>query len=719
MSESDFLFNESIVPIAYLDSSGNYIKVNSAYASLFCYCKEELINQNFTIHIKNPKEKEIALNEYYSFFTNTTNDSITITLENKKSLTVKIIRKLLRLDTNIQSAVFFIQNVLEEKNSNEEILNALFNAIGGVIYHVRYESNQKRKMIFISEGAEAILGIPNHKIMEDISILENHIHPEDLLSISTSIDLFKKNNNFRTIQYRVKNKTGGWKWLEERSILFESNSEDHSAYGMIMDITDQRTKNKRLEDLRYSLDQSSIVSVTDINGVIIDCNDNFCKISGYTKEEIIGNDHRLINSGYHSKQFFKNLWDKISSGKVWEGEINNTRKDGSEYWVYTYIIPLLDENGKPFRYISIRNDITPRKLAEKQLAASEEKYRMLYQNAPIGIVIVDKNGTILDTNDYLLNLMGYKRNEFVGRNYSDFLQKDFLEYKQEADHRLFDGQINRFYIEQRCITSDGHPIWLGCYSNAVKDNYGNVIYRLDFAIDIENRKKSEEELLKRDQSKNAILNIVAHDLRSPLSGITNLARLLLKQESDETRYKYLELIENAGNHSMSIIQDLLEMVKLEQDPQMIDMELTNLNTFLQDCIRMHEFQCKEKSISIKYHSSIEKVFHNINQDKMMRVISNLISNAIKFSYDNGIIEIHLYRERQSTIISIKDHGIGIPKEIQSFLFEKFSRARRIGTKGEKTIGLGLSIAKEIIDKHQGKIRIESEENKGTCVYIEL
>ena len=169
---------------------------------------------------------------------------------------------------------------------------------------------------------------------------------------------------------KIKNANGGWKWLEERSILIETGQNEYDLYGMITDSTDSKISNKKLEDLRFALDESAVVSVTDKDGNIIDFNDNFCKVSGYSHREIMGQNHRLINSGFHSREFFKDLWDTISAGKVWQGEIKNMRKDGTYYWVYSHIIPFLDDQGKPFQYISIRNEITRRKEAEEKLAAS-------------------------------------------------------------------------------------------------------------------------------------------------------------------------------------------------------------------------------------------------------------------------------------------------------------------------------------------------------------
>ncbi|HIK05554.1 MAG TPA: PAS domain S-box protein [Trichormus sp. M33_DOE_039] len=221
------------------------------------------------------------------------------------------------------------------------------------------------------------------------------VHPDDreITSFNTQ-KIVKCIADVIGFENRYLCRDGSYKWLEWNGNI---DREEQVIYAVARDITAQKETEilvqeniKELEAFKFALNAHSLVAITDIQGRITYANQQFCQVSKYSREELLGQDHRIINSGYHSKEFFANLWRTISQGQIWKGEIKNRAKDGTAYWVDTLIAPLLDKNGKPYQYVSIRTDITQRKFSELALV---ERSRLSLLSADVSLAL-SQSGTL-------------------------------------------------------------------------------------------------------------------------------------------------------------------------------------------------------------------------------------------------------------------------------------------------------------------------------------
>ena len=243
-------------------------------------------------------------------------------------------------------------------------------------------------------------------------------------------------------------------------------------------------------------------------------------------------------------------------------------------------------------------------------------------------------------------------------------------------------------------------------------------YRADNYLKLKAIEQKNIEIEQAIRAKNEILGVVAHDLRNPLSAIKTIAAIMeMDKKMNLEDHENLDLIQTSCDKAAGIINDLLETAHDEQHHD-FDTERVELNQFLLKIVD-EWVKSKHGQTNILYYGLQQPVFAHINTEKMGRVMDNLISNAIKFSGPSNHIEILLGAGAGEVLIDVKDFGMGIPQELLPFIFERFSRASRRGVRGEESVGLGLSIVRQIVAKHGGDITVNSIEKEGTTFTINM
>ncbi len=240
-------------------------------------------------------------------------------------------------------------------------------------------------------------------------------------------------------------------------------------------VKEQEARQLELSNQRFAMDQHAIVSITDTDGCILYVNDKFCNISGYERSYLIGKNHNLINSGKHSKEFFANLWQTISAGKVWHGEICSTAKNGSNYWVDVTIVPFLDQQNKPYQYIAIRTEVTERKRLAEKIETSERQYRTAVNSLNEVIFRTDVNGVWTFLNPAWVEITGFSIESSLGQCYLNFVYERDAAIARQGFEAFIKSNAPYTKHQTRYRTVTGSYRWLDVYAQVDKDENGKVI----------------------------------------------------------------------------------------------------------------------------------------------------------------------------------------------------------------------------------------------------
>ena len=506
----------------------------------------------------------------------------------------------------------------------------------------------------------------------------------------------------------------------------------------IRDITERRETEAKLRasrneinDLRAALDRYASVAVTDLKGKITYVNDKFCATSQYSREELLGQDHRIINSGHHPKEFMRHLWTTIQHGMVWEGEIRNKAKDGSLYWNNSIILPLLDTDGIPHHYMAIRTAITERKDIEKTLRVSEISYRRLFEGACDGILILEVGtGLITEVNPFLIELLGFSRDELIGKTIDGLSPFKDLASNQAALERLLKDEhfcCGDLTLEAR----DGRRIAAELISNLYQAGDKKVIQC--YVRDITERRQAEKKMrgmqdrlqaINRDLTKKCeeiqyFYHTLSHELKTPLTSAREFVSIVidgLAGELNATQLNYLRMAKDSCTDLAVYINDLLDATRLETGKLHLELKTASPVAIVRRALAIVEPVATAKSIRLREDLDPHLTDVMMDESRIMQVLTNLLNNALKFTPAGGEVSVKLQEDPKSpeTVrISVRDNGCGIPKDQIQNLFHRFYQISNGGTTPSKGVGLGLYLCREMVLLHGGSIWVESAPGRGS------
>jgi PAS domain S-box-containing protein len=402
-------------------------------------------------------------------------------------------------------------------------------------------------------------------------------------------------------------------------------------------------------------------------------------------------------------------------------------KSGNYHWINESITVIKDKEGNPTNLLGNMRDVTNSKKTEILLRSSEEKFRKYIESSPVGIYTTNKNGDCTYANNHWLEMSGLKLEQALGKGWLNALHPEDKWSISEKWNKAVQSN-GKWGYEYRFKNTKEDIIWIYGMAVALKEDNGDITGYLGSNIDITaiknaelQLKQNEKELKELNNTKDKFFSIIAHDLKGPFSSVIGFSQLLLKHVKNKQFDKienFTEIILQEAQSSMSLLTNLLDWSRSQTGQIKFNPQNFNITEIITHNINLVETLASKKKIRISFQKINDLIIY-ADENMLNTIIRNLLSNAIKFTDENGLITLKITTKQNKTIISVSDTGVGMDSQKLKKLFKLDKDTSTHGTKNEKGTGLGLILCKEFVENHNGKIKVDSEIEKGTTFHIEI
>ena len=505
-----------------------------------------------------------------------------------------------------------------------------------------------------------------------------------------------------------------------------------AAIETLRDITARKQAEDSLEKLSLAIEQMPVtVMITDRQGIVEYVNPNFTAVTGYSAEEVVGRNPRLVRSDWHPPEFFQELWRTILSGRGWHGELRNKRKNGELYWESASISPVMGPSGEIRHFVAVKEDITERKWAQQALSRSDERIRLLLESTAEAIYGIDLAGACSFANPACARLLGYDHpDELLGRHMHPLIhhtRAEGAEYPSDECPMcaVLRGEEGVHVDDELFWRRDGSPFAVEYWAYPQRSD-GELVGAVMTFFDISARRMGEEQLRQATavaeaatRAKSEFLANMSHEIRTPINAAIGMLYLLQQTELSEEQKNYLDKARSASNMLLRVINDILDFSKIEAGKLELESAPFSLGAVLRDLSAVASATLKEKPVELSVFCAPGVPEFLIGDPlRLGQVLLNLTSNAIKFTEEGRVgLEVSLARggEGEATLqFTVTDTGIGMSPEQQEKLFSAFTQADSSTTRRYGGTGLGLTISAQLVESMGGAIRVTSAQGKGSA-----